>query len=125
MERKDRIIVLLMLGGIGYGAYHYRDVIEHRLGLDDLAPGRIKAVVLAKQAFTFDRYRPNWVVLEGWLHDGTIQADGELWTADRVTGNDFRVLCHYRDHGTPRVHAFDVNTDSGTVQAKENAGPPR
>lgn len=126
MERKDRIFLLLLVGGVGYGVYHNRDAIKARLGLDDLAPGSIKAVVLAKQAFTFDRYRPNWVVLDGWLHDGQIQPEGDLWTAERVAGDDFRVLCRYRQDGEVKLHRLTVNTASGTVQAvEERAGPPR
>ncbi|MEZ5966946.1 MAG: hypothetical protein R3F56_24115 [Planctomycetota bacterium] len=125
MERRDKVFFVLLLGGLGYGGYQNREFIEQKLGLDDLAPGRIKAVDLCKHAFTLDRVRPNWVVLEGWLHDGQIEEDGELWTAQRVAGDDFRVLCRYKRDGEVQLHRFAVDTASGGVRVEEDAGPPR
>ena len=116
MERKDSIILLLLLSGGGYYGFTHWDQISQKLGLDDLNPGRIKAIELAKQQFTFDRYRQNGVVIHERMHDGVIQGAEDPWQAQRLRENHFRVVCSFREEGKSHHRLFEVNVGNGAVE---------
>jgi len=115
MERRDAVILLLLLsGGVYYGSTHWEEIKE-KLGLDDLTPGRIKAIELTKQQFTFDRYRQNGILIQERTHSGEILCAQDPWQAQRVRDNHFIVVCSFREDGKDHHRRFEVDVGSGAV----------
>jgi hypothetical protein len=127
MERKDKLILLLLLAGAGYFGYTHWDTISITLGLDDIAPGRVKAIDLAKREQSFQRGRPNSIVLADQVRSGDIVMDHDAWQAQRLHGDVFLVLCNYRERGERHCHRFevDVATNGVTLLEDEDAQPPK
>ncbi len=126
MERKDKLILLLMLSGAGYAAFANWDTMRTKLGLDDLAPGRLKAIDLAKKDMTLDRTLANWLVLHERRRNKEIEMEEEPWDATRLEGNRFLVVVRFTERGQPHGYRFEVNTASGGVtRLEDGARPPR
>jgi hypothetical protein len=121
MERKDAFILLAFAGALSYGAYANWDAISARLGLDDLMPGRVKAIEYAKTANSFETSRPNWQVVEQWKASGDIQYEGNPWTADKLDENHYRVVLNYRKDGAKRAITFNVDNIKGSVVLNDDA----
>lgn len=115
MQRKDAIILLVLALGGAYAVRTNWDAIREKLGLDDLQPGHIKAMQLAKNARTFDTYNPNWTALRDREASGEIKVAGDPWHSTEIGNLRFRVTCTYVEKGERRVHVFQVDTASGTV----------
>lgn len=116
MGKKDTVFMLLVLGGAGYGIHANWDAVKVKLGLDDLSPGRIKAIELTKKARGFEQYRSNWEVLRDWQSGEQIQVVGDPWQAEPVDDQHWRVYCTYKEAGQMRRHQFDTNVASGVVE---------
>jgi hypothetical protein len=127
MERRDKLILLLLLAGGGYATYRNWDVINTTLGLDDIAPGRVKAIDLAKRDTTFHRGRPNSVVVQELARGGEIELAPDAWQAQRQDGDVFRVTCTFRQRGESRCYEFEVDVSTGRVTflESESTQPPR
>ncbi|GAB4153205.1 MAG: hypothetical protein Fur0037_22010 [Planctomycetota bacterium] len=115
MEKKDIALLLFLIGGAGYGVHANWDLIVAKLGLDDLRPGRIKAVELAKKARIFEQYRSNWEVLKDWRASERIAVLGDPWSAEKIDDRHYAVYCSFREEGEPHRHRFDVDLPSGAV----------
>lgn len=125
MDRRDAFFLLVVFAGGGYFVHEHWEEIAQKVGLDDLNPGRIKAIELAKQQFTFDRYRQNGVIIHERLHGKQIEAAEEPWTAARLRTNRFLVVCSYREEGQAHFHQFKVDIGSGQVEdAGDSPTPP-
>lgn len=131
MERRDAVFLLALFGGGGYLAYSHWDEIVAKLGLDDLNPGRIKAIELCKQHFHFDRYRPNGVVIHERMSSGEIRGNAEPWLAQRIRNERFLVVCSFRDDEKEHHRNFEVDIGTGEVIDRGEtptcpiAAPPR
>ena len=115
MEKKDAIFLLALLGAGGYALHANWDTIKVKLGLDDLRPGRIRAMHLAKEGNQFDAYRTNWMVVKGREENGEIKVSGDPWNAAEVANPRYRVTCTYVENGERRVHVFSVDIASAVV----------
>lgn len=132
MERRDVFILLLAAGGIGYAVYNNWDLVREKLGLDDLYPGRIKAIELAKKAYSLESYRTNWEVLHDRERTGEIKVIGDPWLADPIEKPWYVVTFTFKEAGQPRRYVFHVNvaTMATVLKAKQTgadatAAPPR
>ena len=113
---KKSAFVLLVLVGIGaYGAHENWDKIRDRLGLEDLRPGSIKSLQLAKNARSLDRYNANWIVLRDKEANGQIKVEPNAWRATEVDELRVRVTFVFFEHSERHVHRFLVEHASGTV----------
>jgi hypothetical protein len=119
MERRDKFILLLLLAGGGLYAHRHWDEIATRLSLDDLRPGRIKAMELAKKEYTFERVRTNDVVVQQRVSAGEIKAVGDLWTADPQGGDRYFVNCTWVEGRDRCTQVFEVDIGSGRVVARD------
>jgi hypothetical protein len=119
MERRDKWFLLLLLAGAGYAGYRNWDVISTTLGLDDIAPGKVKAIDLAQREMTFERSRPNSVVLKDRARRGEIEFGPDAWHATRQGGDLFRVFFTFREGGQDRCYEFDVDIANGRVTLVE------
>lgn len=115
MEKKDTILVLLVVGAGAYAAYANWDKIREKLSLDELNPKSVKAIKLAKDAFTFGPPNANWVVLRDRASNREITLDKEPWHAVEVHDPRYRVTCTWREGGQQQVHVFTVDIGSSTV----------
>ena len=115
MERRDAIVLLLVLSGGGYAVYSHWDSISARLGLDDLHSGRVKAMELVKKSNDIDRLHTNGDVMRDRAATGEIEMKGDPWQADPTEGPNYRVTCTYTVRGAPRCEAFTVNVTTGAV----------
>jgi hypothetical protein len=116
MERRDVVLLLLLAGGAGYGLWAKWDVIAPKLGLDDLKPGRVHAIELAKQANSFEAARPNWMVLEDWKSNGDIALSPHAWTGHKVDDDHYQVVCTFKRDGEDRYLLFAVNIATTAVE---------
>jgi len=121
MERKDAFILLAIAGAVGYVTYTNWDAIAVRLGLDDLMPGRVKAIEYVKGANSFESARPNWQIVEQWKAGGDIEYEGVPWSADKIDETHYRVVLNYKKDGTKRAITFNVDNSSGAVVLNEDA----
>lgn len=115
MERRDKLFLLLVLGGGAYAVHTNWETIRDKLGLDDLAPGRIKAMELAKKNYNFERSIPNWQVVANLEANKEIEVDGDPWAAERIENDQWRVTCTYWQRGRQVQHLFRVNVNTGAV----------
>ena len=115
MEKKDTILLLVLAAAGAYAVHTHWDTIRTKLSLDDLQPGRIKAVQLAKDAISFEAYVVNWMVLRDRVANGEIKVQGDPWLATEIKKPKFRVTCTYVERGERRVHLFTVDIASGAV----------
>lgn len=118
METRDRVFVLLAAAGIGYAVYSNWDVIREKLGLDDMYPGRIKAVDLTKKAYSLDRYRTNWEILDDRKRGELIQVVGDPWSAEPVEDPVYRVTFTFKEDGQLRRYVWQTNVASMAVHLK-------
>lgn len=118
METRDRVILLLAAAGIGYAVYSNWDVIRERLGLDDMYPGRIKAIDLVKKAYSLDRYRMNWEILEDRKRGGSIQVVGDPWYAEPISEPLYKVTYTFKEAGQPRRYVFHANVATMAVHLR-------
>ena len=124
MERRDTFLLLLALAGGGYATYANWDTIYDTLGLADLAPGKVRAITLAKRANTLHRTRPNWEILDERLRTGEIEMpeDGSGWHSEAIAGERFYVRCNYLEDGEPVSLHFRVDVTKESVEELES--PP-
>ena len=115
MEKRDAMFLLLVLGGGGYATYANWDTIVERLGLEQLDPGRIKAIVLAKDASDFQGGATNWQYIQSRHARGEIAVTQDPWVAKLVTGQQYRVTVHWNEDDADVVHGFTVNIATRTV----------
>jgi hypothetical protein len=123
MERRDKLVLLLLLAGAGWAGYEHWDTIVAKLGLDDLSPGRVKAIDLAKRDLTFERVRSNQLVLDERVRLGEIVATEHAWSAVRIGGGRFLVTYDYKERGVAQKYQFEVDTATNAVTLVDN-GPP-
>src|SRR5262249_32048332 len=100
MERRDAIVLLLLLSGGGDAAYNHWDAVSARLGLDDLHSGRIKAMELVKKSYDIDRHCTNGDLMRDRAANGDIVIKDDPWQADPTEGTSYRVTCTYTENGT-------------------------
>jgi hypothetical protein len=125
MSKRDFFLMLVLCGGAGYGIHANWDKIQAKLGLDDLRPGRVKAIELCKKAQSFEQYRSNWEVLRDRVANEEIQVVGDPWTATAVDEKHYRVILSFKLEGQLRRHAFDVDMVTNVVvYAGELDEPP-
>jgi hypothetical protein len=115
MEKKDKLFVLLVALGGAYAVHANWDRIRERLGLEDMYPGRIKAMQLAKSSHNFQAYAVNWAVLRDREANGEIKTNGDPWAATEIEKPRYRVTCTYTEQGERRVHRFTVDVGTGSV----------
>ncbi len=115
MDKKQAVLLLVLAGGAGYAVHTNWDTIKVTLGLDDLRPGRIRALQMVKDAKAFDQYRANWMVVQDRKQNGEIEVVGEPWHAVEVAHPRYRVTCTFVEDGERLVHAFAVDIVSGDV----------
>lgn len=126
MERKDICILLLLAAGAGYATYTNWDLIKERLSLDDLTPGRVKAIDMAKKDYTFDGLQPNSLVLNQRAKNNEIALGQDPWVAQRINGERWLVILTYHQDGQLVKHQFDCNIATGIVKLlPQGAQPPR
>ena len=102
MEKKDALLMLLLAGAGGYAVFANWETIRLKLGLDDLHPGRIKAMELAKKAYSFEQNTANSVVLRVREDNGEIKLQGEPWSGVEIKAPRYRVTCTYVENGEPK-----------------------
>ena len=115
MEKRDAFLLLVLSGASGYGVYANWATLRVKLGLDDMHPGRIKALQLAKDANTFEPYSVNSVVLRDRASNGEINLQGEPWSATEIQKPRYRVTCTFLEKGERKVHCFTVDIAAGGV----------
>ena len=126
MERKDQMILLLLAAVAGYATYKNWDVIAERLSLDDLTPGRVKAIDMAKKDYTFDGLQQNSLVLNQRANNKEIKLGEDPWTAKRINGDRWLVTLTYQQEGQSVTHQFDCNIATGMVKlVPQNPQPPK
>ena len=125
MERRDIMILLLLAAGGGYAAFTNWDVIAERLSLDDLSPGRVKAIDMAKKDLTFDGLQANSLVLRNREKNNEIKLGEDPWVANRIEGDRWLVSVTYRQEGEWVKQQFDCNIATGAVKYIPGATPPR
>src|SRR5712671_7291309 len=91
MDKKDTLVLLLVLAAGGYAVHANWPKIRLKLGLNDLNPGRIRAMELAKKSFDFDQNRDNTTVLTDRRANGEIQLPADPWSAEPIDEGHFRV----------------------------------
>ena len=115
MERRDAVLLLLMLAGGGYAVYANWTKISDKLGLDDFGPARLKAIDLAKRSNDLEQYRTNADVLMARQKSREIFVRGDPWSAEPVADHRFVVTFSFlRDDDAQRLR-FDVDTAKRTV----------
>ncbi|HEU4418551.1 MAG TPA: hypothetical protein VFT55_06405 [Planctomycetota bacterium] len=126
MERKDIWILLLLAAGAGYATYTNWDLIKEKLSLDDLTPGRVKSIDMAKKEYTFDGLQPNSLVLNQRAKNNEITLGEDAWVAQRINGDRWLVTVSYQQEGQLVKHQFDCNIATGSVKlVPQGAQPPR
>jgi hypothetical protein len=126
MERKDIWLLVLIAAGAGYATYTNWDVIKEKLSLDDLTPGRVKAIDMAKKDYTFDGLQPNSLVLNQRAKNNEITLPEDPWTAKRIDGDRWLVTLVYSEGGQAVKRQFDCNIATGIVKVvPQHAQPPR
>tara|TARA_R110002073_G_scaffold58721_3_gene148605 strand:+ start:47 stop:415 length:369 start_codon:yes stop_codon:yes gene_type:complete len=121
MERRDAMLILLLLGGGGYACYTNWDTISDRLGLEQLDPGRLKAVELAKEAFTFTRAMSNWQHLQSRQTNEEIEIGSDPWSTEHIAGPNYRVQVQWieTEDGTTMTHGFHVNIATRIAKSED------
>ena len=117
-------ILLLLSGGAGFYGHRHWDEITIRLGLDDLGPGRVKAIEIVKQDYTFERSRKNEVVVNAHVKGEEITPVGELWTAERRTDDLYVVHLNYKENADVCTQDFEVTLSTGEVKALDLKARP-
>src|SRR5262245_419592 len=126
MERKDIMILLLLAAGAGYATFTNWDFIKEKLSLDDLTPGRVKAIDMAKKDMTFDSLQPNSLVLNQRAKNNEIKLAEDPWGAKRINGDRWLVNVSYQQEGQWVTHHFDCNIATGVVKHfPPGATPPK
>ena len=126
MERKDSMILLLLAAVAGYATYANWDLIAAKLSLDDLSPGRVKAVDMAKKDLSFDGLQPNSLVLRNRAKNNEIKMGEDPWAATRIEGDRWLVTVSYSQDGQFVTQQFDCNLATGVVKLiVQGAQPPR
>jgi hypothetical protein len=115
MEKRDAILLLLVLGGVGYAAHANWDVIKEKLSFADLSPGRMKAIELAKDSSDFESGSTNWQYMQSRSRQGAIQLAPEPWSAEPIAGEDYRVVARWTEDGERLAFGFRVNVATRTV----------
>ena len=115
MEKRDAVFFLFLLGGGGYAVYSNWDTIATNLGLEELDPGCIKAVVLAKKESSFERGAANWQFLQSRRQRGEIEFARDPWEAKAIGGQDYRVMVRWVEDGVHVAHGFRVNIATRTI----------
>jgi hypothetical protein len=125
MEKRDAFLLLVLAGAAAYGVHANWDTLRVKLGLDDLSPDRVKAIRLAKDAFTFASTTANWVVLRDRAANGEIKVESEPWRAVERTATTYRVTCTWTEDGQQHVHVFavDIGRSSVEYEGLEAASP--
>lgn len=125
MEKRDAILMTLLAGAAAYGAYRNWNTISEKLGLEDFCPARVKAIHLAKDAFSFAPPSPNWVVLRDRAKNGEITLPKEPWHASEIQDPRYRVTCTWTEAGQQHVHVFTVDNGRSSVdyEGEEAAAP--
>ncbi|HLQ37019.1 MAG TPA: hypothetical protein VK348_04415 [Planctomycetota bacterium] len=123
MDKKDTLVLLLVLAAGGYAVHANWPKIRLKLGLNDLNPGRIRAMELAKKSFDFDQNRDNTTVLTDRRANGEIQLPADPWSAEPIDEGHFRVFLSFTETGEPHRLLFNVDIHSGrVVWASEDVG---
>ena len=118
--------LLLLAAGAGYATYTNWDFIKEKLSLDDLTPGRVKAIDMAKKDYTFDGLQPNSIVLSQRARNNEIKLSDDPWTASRINTDRWLVTLTYQQEGQVVTHQFDCNIATGNVKlVPQGAQPPR
>jgi hypothetical protein len=126
MERKDTMILLLLAAVAGYATYAHWPAIAQRLSLDDLSPGRVKAMDMAKKDMSFDGLQPNSLVLRNRAKNNEIKMGEDPWAATRIEGDRWLVTVSYSQDGTWVTQQFECNIGTGNVKlVPQGAQPPR
>lgn len=117
MEKRDVIVLLLLAGGGAYAIHDNWDVIAERMGLEQLDPGRLKAIKLAKNSGCIGRGQTNWQHIQSRRALGKIHVESDPWLAEPIAGQDFRVTVRWLDEDQELqiTHTFLVNTVACTV----------
>jgi hypothetical protein len=125
MEKRDAFLLLVLAGAGAYGVHANWDTVRVKLGLDDLSPDRLKAIRLAKDAFTFAPPTANWIRLRDRAANGEITVGNDPWRATERTAPLYRVTCTWTEDGEQRVHVFAVDIGRSTVEYEglEEANP--
>lgn len=125
VEKKDAILLLLAAGVGAYAVHANWDTLRVKLGLDDLRPGLIKAMRLAKDAHTFDPTTTNWVYLRDRANNGEITLKGDPWESTEVGALNYRVTCTFTENGEAKVHVFaaDIGKNALTYQGLDQSTP--
>lgn len=116
MEKRDAILVLLVLSGGGYGMWRNWGAIAAKLQLGDLDPGRLRAVQLAKEANSLASSYPNWQYLQTRKQNTEITMTADAWKAEYVTGEEYHVEVRWTEDGEPVIANFRVDTATRTTK---------
>lgn len=125
MEKRDAVLLTLLAGAAAYAAHRNWDTISAKLGIGDLSPGRLKAIRLAKDAFSFAPPSPNSIVLRDRAKNGEITLPKEPWEATEIQDARYRVTCTWTEAGRRHVHVFTVDNGRSAVdyEGEEAAAP--
>jgi hypothetical protein len=126
MERKDQMILLLLAAVAGYATYTHWPAIAQRLSLDDLSPGRVKAMDMAKKDMSFDGLQANSIVLRNRAKNNEIKLADDPWAANRIEGDRWLVTVSYNQEGQWVTQQFECNIATGNVKLLvQGAQPPK
>ena len=115
MEKSHAIVLVLALGGAGYGLYVKWPAITAKLGLQDFDPSALSAMDLAKNAHTFQPDCTNWQYLDTQKALKRIKWRNDPWSAAPIEGRRYRVFARWIADEKEVAVAFTVDVPNRTV----------
>jgi hypothetical protein len=127
MGKAHVVMIVLALGGGGYGLYVKWPAITAKLGLQKFDPSAVTAIELAKNAKTFDPSTANWAYLNTQKSLKRIKWRNDPWTAVPIEGRRYRVLACWTavDQGDREVaYSFTVDVPNRSIAFDGEVPPP-
>lgn len=123
MNRKTVLFFAAVIATIAL-VWHNREPIMLRLGFESALPAYYRAIDLAKNARTIDRYDSNHVTIRNRLRveGGDIDHDG--WQAERLDEVTFKVTYSSPVDGRTARYEFEVDAARREVSLLHDDGDP-
>ena len=109
------VVVLCVLVGGGFAVQQNWDTISEELGLAELSPEHVRALELAKAAYTLDNARTNYAVIDARVAQSGAVIEAEGWKAERRSERLFLVTFRFTEDGREDGYWFQVDVGSTDV----------